>query len=81
MVVDILIPGDHVDRIVVKQLQLWSKLRDVVPGTGACGKQLHPAAAETGEYRLAPCAVGVGNFIAFIQYELDVLVQTFHVPP
>ena len=79
VVINILVPGNHVDGVVVKQLQLWGKLRNVVSGTGACGEQLHPAAAETREYRLAPGAVGVGNLIALIQYQLDVLVKTFHV--
>ncbi len=79
MVVNILIPRDHVDGIVVKQFQLWSKFRNVIPGAGARSEQLHPASAETGKYCLAPGAARIGNLIAFIQYELDILMQTFHV--
>ena len=64
--IDEAVPGDHVDGVVVEQLQLWCKLRDVVPGAGASGEQLHPAAAEAGEHSLAPGAVRVGDFITFV---------------
>ena len=72
MAVDVAVPGDHVDGVVVEQLQLRGELRDVVPGAGARGEQLHPAAAEAGEYRLAPGAVGVGDFVTLVQNQLDV---------
>ena len=66
MVINISVPRDHVDGIVVEQFQLWGKFRNVVPGAGSRGEQLHPAAAETGKHSLAPGAVRVGYFIALI---------------
>ena len=81
MVVDVAVPGDHVDGVVIEQLQLWGELRDVVPGAGAGSEQLHPAVAEAGEHRLASGAVRVGDFIALVQDKLDVPSDTFQVPP
>ena len=79
MAVDIRVQGEHVDGIVVEQLQLGGKFRYVVPCAGACSEQLHPAATEAGEHGLASCASRVGDFVAFVKDQLDIPAQAAYV--
>lgn len=67
-------PGHHIDGVVVEQLQLRRKLRNVVARAGTRGQELIAAAPEAVQDRLGPRRIRVADLIAFVQYQLNTLV-------
>ena len=72
-------PRDHVDGIVVEQLQLRSKLGDVVPRAGAGGQELILAAAKAGQYGKRLLGAGVGDVVALIKNKLDLIAKLLDI--
>ena len=67
-------PAEHIDGVVIHQLQLGSELRNVVAGAGTCGQQFTVAAPEAVQRRLGPNGGRIGDLITLVQNELDLLV-------
>ena len=74
-------PRDHVDGIVVEQLQLRCKLGDVVPRAGAGGQELILAAAKAGQYGKRLLGAGVGDVVTFIKNKLDFIAKLLDIAP
>ena len=74
-------PRDHVDGIVVEQLQLRCKLGDVVPRAGAGGQELILAAAKAGQYGKRLLGAGVGDVVTLIKNKLDFIAKLLDIAP
>ena len=74
-------PRDHVDGIVVEQLQLRCKLGDVVPRAGAGGQKLILAAAKAGQHGKRLLGAGVGDVVALIKNKLDFIAKLLDIAP
>lgn len=74
-------PRDHVDGIVVEQFQLRSKFRDVIPRAGAGSQELIFAAAKAGQYGKRLLGAGVGDVVALIKNELDLIAELLDIAP
>ena len=74
-------PRDHVDGIVVEQLQLRCKLRDIVPRAGAGSQELIFAAAKAGQHGKRLLGAGVGDVVALIKNKLDFIAKLLDIAP